>query len=116
MAFAHIHFDQSTQYGALVRAMLRANESADDQLLDVRDLLIQMRDGDGSQNIHYANVVKRLKVADYDPTQGAPTDPQNAVARALFEEIDSAFSKTSGNGSVTNVRAARDQLYAKTRG
>jgi len=116
MAEAHIHFDDSTRYGALLRNMLRANEQADEAMADVRDLLIQMRDGDGSQNVHYANIVKRLKFADYDPTAGAPTDAQNAKARAAFEELDSAYSKTSGNGSVSNVRAARDQLYAKLRG
>lgn len=113
---AHIHFDDTTRYGAMLRDALRTNEAADDKLADVRDLLIQMRDGDGSQNVHYANIVKRLKVADYDPTQGAPTDAQNAKARAMFEEIDSAYSKTSGNGAVSSVRAARDQLFAKLRG
>lgn len=113
---AHIHFDQGTQYGALLRDMLRTNERADDLMADVRDMLIQMRDGDGSQNSHYANVVKRLKFADYDSTAGEPSDAQCAVARACFEELDSAFSKTSGNGTVSNVRAARDQLYAKLRG
>ena len=116
MAFAHISFNRNTQYGAMLRAMLDTNESADDRLLDVRDVMIQMRDGDGSQNVHYAEVVKRFGFADYDPTQGAPTDAQNAKARAAFEEMDSAFSKTSGNGSVSNVRAARDQLFAKLRG
>jgi hypothetical protein len=75
-----------------------------------------MRDGDGSQNSHYANIVKRFKFADWDPTQGPPTDAQCAKARAAFEELDSAYSKTSGNGSVTNVRAARDQFFAKLRG
>ena len=116
MAEAHIHFDDSTRYGSMLRDMLRTNERADDMMADVRDMLIQMRDGDGSQNSHYANVVIRLRFADYDPTQGAPTDAQCAKARAAFEELDSAFSKTSGNGSVTNVRAARDQLFAKMRG
>ncbi len=112
----HIHFDASTQYGALLRSMLRTNESADDQMQDVRDLMVQMRDGDGSSNAHYALIVKRFKFDGYDPTQGEPTDAQNAKARACFEELDSAFSKTSGNGSVSDVRAARDQLYAKLRG
>ena len=113
---AHIHFDDSTKYGAMLRSALRLSEQADEALTDVRDMLIQMRDGDGSQNAHYANIVKRLKFADYDTTQGEPTDGQNAKARAAFEELDSAYSKTSGNGTVSNVRAARDQLFAKLRG
>jgi hypothetical protein len=116
MAFAHIYFNKNTQYGAALRRMLDTNESADDQMPDVRDTMIQMRDGDGSQNVHYAEIVKRYGFADYDPTQGAPTDAQNAKARAAFEEIDSAFSKTSGDGSVSSVRSARNQLFAKLRG
>lgn len=116
MAFAHISFNANSQYGRLLRSMLNTNESADDQIADVRDVMIQMRDGDGSQNVHYAEVTRRFGFGDYDATQGDPTDAQNAKARAAFEEIDSAFSKTSGNGSVSNVRAARDQLFAKLRG
>ena len=116
MAFAHIIFDQNTQFGSKLRQLLTQLESSDDAFVDVRDTMIQMRDGDGSQNVHYAEVVKRYKFADYDPTQGAPSDAQNAKARAAFEELDSAFSKTSGNGTVSNVRAARDQTFAKLRG
>jgi hypothetical protein len=78
--------------------------------------MIQMRDGDGSSNIHYAEVVKRFRFGDWEPTQGEPSDAQNAKARAAFEELDSAYSKTSGNGSVSNVRAARDQMFGKLRG
>lgn len=116
MAFAHISFNATSQYGRLLRRMLDTNEAADDQMADLRDVMIQMRDGDGSQNSHYAEVTKRFGFGDYDGTQGDPTDAQNAKARAAFEELDSAYSKTSGNNSVSNVRAARDQLYARMRG
>jgi hypothetical protein len=115
MAFAHISFNQSTIYGSKLRTLLNTLESGDDQFADLRDVMIQMRDGDGTQNVHYAEVVKRFGFGDYDVTQGVPTDAQNAKAKAAFDELDSAYSKTSGNGSVTNVRAARDQLFAKLR-
>jgi hypothetical protein len=115
MAFAHLLFDDTTKYGAKLRAFLAKAEESDDAFVDIRDVMVQMRDGDGSQNIHYAEVVKRFKFGGYDPTQGNPTDAQNALARAAFEEIDSAFAKTSGNGLVSNVRAARDQMFAKLR-
>lgn len=117
MAFQHIHFNHGTQYGSKLRNMLTLAEQGDDLMADVRDMMIQMRDGDGSQNVHYAELTKRFGFGDYDiTTGGAPTDAQNAVARAAFEELDSAYSKTSGNGSVSNVRAARDQLFNKMRG
>lgn len=104
MAANHIHFNDQTQYGRLLRRTLQMSEEADDLLTDVRDLMIQMRDGDGSQDSHYTELTSRFGFAS------------DAKARAAFEELDSAYSKTSGNGSVDNVRAARDQLYAKLRG
>jgi hypothetical protein len=100
----HIHFNDQTQYGRLLRRMLDMSEESDDLFTDVRDVMIQMRDGDGSQDAHYAEVTTRF---------GFPSD---AKSRAAFEELDSAYSKTSGNGQVSSVRAARDQLYAKLRG
>lgn len=117
MAFAHIYFNQGTQYGSKLRQLLTLMEQSDDLMVDVRDVMIQMRDGDGSQASHYAEVTKRFGFGTYDVSVGgAPTAEQNAVAKAAFDELDSAFSKTSGNGPVSNVRAARDQLFAKLRG
>jgi hypothetical protein len=104
MAFNHIHFNDQTQYGRQLRRVLDQAEESDDGFTDIRDLMIQMRDGDGSQDAHYAELTSRFGFAS------------DAKARAAFEELDSAYSKTSGNGSVTNVRAARDQLFAKLRG
>ncbi len=104
MAFAHLHFNDQIQYGRSLRRLLNISEEADDLFTDVRDVMIQMRDGDGSADAHYAEVTARF---------GFTSD---ANARAAFEELDSAYSKTSGNGSVTDVRAARDQMFAKLRG
>ena len=88
----------------MLRRLLNKAEESDDEFADVRDMMIQMRSGDGSQDAHYAEVTSRFGFTD------------DAKARAAFEELDSAYSKTSGNGSVENVRAARDQLFAKLRG
>lgn len=104
MAFNHIYFNDQTSYGRMLRRMLQMSEEADDLMKDVRDVMIQMRDGDGSQAVHYAEVTSRF---------GFTTD---AKAKEAFEELDSAYSKTSGDGSVSNVRTARDQLYTKLRG
>lgn len=104
MAVAHVYFNDQLQFGRQLRRALQLSEEADDCLTDVRDVMIQMRDGDGSQDAHYAKITARF---------GFPSD---AKARAAFEELDSAYSKTSGNGSVSNVRAARDQLYSRMRG
>ena len=104
MAYAHILFNPQTQFGARLRTMLNLNENADDQFADLRDVMVQMIDGDGSSDAHYARL---QALFGFD---------SNATARAAFSEIDSAYAKTSGNGSVSNVRAARDQMFAKLRG
>lgn len=104
MAFNHIHFDDQTSYGRQLRRMLQMSEEADDLMKDVRDVMIEMRDGDGSDPAHYAEVTTRFGFTS------------NEKAKAAFDELDSAYSKTSGDGSVSNVRAARDQLFARQRG
>lgn len=106
MAFAHIHFDDQSQYGRKLRRLLQLMEESDDLFTDVRDVMIQMRDGadNPADPANYAEVTSRFGFAS------------NAKAREAFLELDSAYSKTSGNGSVDNVRAARDQLFAKLRG
>lgn len=104
MAFLHIHFNDQTQYGRLLRRALNLCEDGDEALKDVRDLMIQMRDGDGSQDVHYSESTARF---------GFVSDAQ---AHLAFLELDSCYSKTSGDAAVSNVRAARDQLFSKLRG
>lgn len=106
MAFQHIHFNDQTQYGRLLRRALQMSEEADDLLTDVRDVMIQMRDGadNAADNTNYAEIASKFGFAS------------NTKAREAFLELDSAYFKTSGNGQVDNVRAARDQLFAKLRG
>lgn len=117
MAFAHIHFNKNTQYGAKLSTFLTRMEVALDDFADVRDLVLQMIDGDGSDISHFDEVVKRFGFSDYDVmTNNVPTDAQRTVARNAWLEMDSAYSKISGNGSVSNVNAALLQLFAKLRG
>ncbi len=106
MAFSHIYFNDQTSYGRMLRRMLNLMEESDDLMADVRDVMIQMRDGADNPEDHtnYAEVTTRFGFSS------------NTQARAAFLELDSAYSKTSGNNSVSDVRAARDQLYAKLRG
>jgi hypothetical protein len=100
----HIPYNPQTQYGRLLFDMLNFNENADLKMARVRDVMVQMLEGDGSADAHYSTIKTRF---------GFETD---AKAHEAFSEVDSAFSKTSGNGAVSNVRAARDQLFAKLRG
>ena len=104
MAFAHIHFNDQTQYGRKLRRFLDQAEESDDAAPELLSVMEQMRDGDGSSAAHYAEVTTRF---------GFATD---AKAKAAYDELASYWSKISGNGSVQDVRAARDQLFAKLRG
>lgn len=104
MAFSYIHFNSGLQHGAMLRTALTRLEQGRNELFAVRDVMIQMRDGDGSQAAHYTQVKIRF---DF---------PDDATAKAAFEELASACSKLEGNASVTDVRAALDQLFAKMRG
>lgn len=99
--YNHIYFDDQSRYGRQLRQLLRNMKQSDDLFTDIRNVMIQMRDGDGSDATHYARVTTMF---GFD---------SNAKAKEAFEELDSAYSKTSGDGSVSNVRAARDQLFAK---
>lgn len=99
----HIYFNDQTPFGRWLKNWLKSSEADDDQQADIRDVMVQMLEGDGSQDTHYSTIKIRF---------GFETD---AKAREAFAEIDSAYAKTSGNDSVSNVRAARDQLFAKLR-
>lgn len=100
---AHIYFNDTTKYGAMLRRMLAMMEQGDDQFTDVRGVMIQMLTGDGSQDAHYDVIATRFGFQS------------TADAHAAFSELDSAYSKTSGNGAVTDVRAARDQVVNRLR-
>ena len=98
MAFSYIHFDSGLQHGGMLRGALTRLENGRDDLLAVREVMIQMRDGDGSQAAHYTQVTIRF---------GFPND---ATAKAAFEEIDSCCF------SLNSAEAAMNQLFAKMRG
>lgn len=104
MAFNHIHFDSGLPHGRILRNALTVNETADRALADVMSLMTAMIDGDGSQDSHYTEIQSRFAFTS------------TAKAHAAYNELSSAYSKTSGNGSVSDVRAARDQLFAFLRG
>ena len=105
MAFDYIYFNDQTIHGRMLRRALNLSEEADDTLNDVRNVIIRMCEGgDTSSAANFGEVVSRFGFAD------------TAKAKAAFDELDSAYSKTSGNGAVSNVRAARDQLFDKLRG
>lgn len=110
MAFAWMYFDGNK--GPLLRNALNQLESARDTFFDthatifgVRDMMIQMRSGDGSSETHYAEVQIRFAFVD------------NTQAKAAFDEIASACgSLQSGSATADQINAALSQLFARLRG
>jgi hypothetical protein len=72
-------------------------------LTSVRDTMLKMRDGDGSQDVHYALVTTKFGTAS------------DAKSKALFLEIDTVCA-LQANGSATRdqISAAIDQLEGLT--
>lgn len=110
MVSNHVDFSRNSSYGRILGGALSANESADSQMADGRDMLVQMLTGPQDQDASYDEIVKLVGVAGYTPTQGDPTAAQLTAARTLFAEWDSAFGQT------LNAIPARKQLYSKLRG
>lgn len=94
-------YDPASTHGKFLQSAIRCNQDADRLLADVMAMMVQMLDGDGSEDQHYATVQARF---GFDSV---------AAAHAAFNELSSAFSKTRGDDQVDHVRAARDQLYAR---
>lgn len=107
MAANIIIFDRNTDaMRDAVRAMQMLREAVD-ILRNQRAKMIQYRDGDGSLAAHY----DRLAAAG--SFQAGDYVDANAAAKASFDELDSLYSKISGDGNVSAVNAAILQAPAK---
>lgn len=105
MAFPWIKFNSQTSPGRMLRRMLDQAEESDDGFPDQLSLIVQMCEGsDPSSEANFTKVTTEYGFES------------NAKAKAAYDEIASAWSKLSGNGSVSDSRVARDQLFAKLRG
>lgn len=103
MAFGHLNFNDQTPHGRLLRRWLNGMESVLDDGADVLAVMAQMIDGDGSDPAHFTEVTARFGFRG------------NATSKAAWDEINSAMSKVTGDGSVTFVNAAIKQVVAKLR-
>jgi hypothetical protein len=102
MAFQHIFVNRNFSPEAFdFYTTVNDMRASDRRLLDLRAKMLTMIDGDGSQAVHFAEITARYGFVN------------DAASKAAFEELDSCYSKTSGDGQVSFVRAARDQLFAK---
>jgi len=116
MSVGHDLFDDSTPTGRFVRNYGNALDAVNDSGPKIILMITQMIDGDGSQDAHYAYLVKRMKFLGYaDGESGTPTAAQLAVAHAWWNEFQSVNGKLQTDASVSSVLAAIKQYLAKTR-
>lgn len=94
-------YGNGSTHGHFLKEVIDQNRDADRHFAELMAMMTQMLDGDGSQDAHFTTIQSRF---GFDNV---------AEARAAFNELNAAFSKTSGNDAVASVRAARDQLYAR---
>lgn len=105
MADNHYSFNAGTPHGSKLRQALTKLEQGLEELIDERDAMALMIDGDGTQAAHFAG----------EASTEFGFENTGADAKAAFAEIDSALSKVTTNASVSNVNAALLQLFGKLR-
>jgi hypothetical protein len=94
----HILYQPSTStHGKYLQRMLSAMEQGDVYLVELRAVMVEMLEGDGSTDAHYANIKTRF---------GFETDTK---AKEAYAAINNCFD------ALQSVRVARDQLYNKLR-
>lgn len=104
MADLHLDFVSATPHSARLRNTLNHGEAFLEGMGHEIATMQLMIDGDGTQASHFVGVA-----ASYG-FENTGTD-----AKAAWEELQSAYSKVSGDGSVSNVNAALKQLFNKLR-
>lgn len=113
MAITHLQFNDNLQHGRLLRSGLSL-ETARETLIKARDCMQTMIDGDGSSIAHFDEVVRKFG-CDGWVADNAVTDPQRTVAKAIYDELNSALFKLTTDSSVSSVQAALLQLFNRLR-
>ena len=103
MSVGHYQFNDQLQHGRILRRVLNGAEAFLDEGQDLLAAGAQMIDGDGSQDAHFPYFAAKFGF------------PDNATARAAWNEFQSFMSKITGDGSVIEVNAAIKQALAKFR-
>lgn len=103
MAFQHIFFSAVTEYGGRLRSALTQAEDGIARLIHARDTITFMIDGDGSNASQFAEVASRYQF------------PDNASAKAAWDELNSCLGKLTTDASVSSVASALAQAFNKLR-
>lgn len=108
MAANHIKFNDQTFFGRSIKRALQMIREGREVLGNVREAMIQARDGDGSDAAHYDLLATEAGYAAGDYATA------NAAAKASFDELDSLHAKLTAPGGVgDSTGAAITQAAAK---
>ncbi len=114
MAIGHLDFDDGLAGGRDVRRVLSGLETGYDGLLDLIATMAQQVDGDGSAIAHFTYFVQQYGAGGWKDSV-AVTDAHRTVAKGMWDELNSLKGKLDTDASVSSVRAALLQAFAKMR-
>lgn len=115
MSVPHINIPNSTPHSNLLHSALSRFEDSFTELNELLGTLALMIDGDGSSPAHFAYMTKKLGSDGWDSTQGEPSEAQNTVTKAAWDELNSLLFKLNTNAQVTDVNSALRQVFNKFR-
>jgi hypothetical protein len=103
MAVGHIAYNSETNHGRKIRRCLELLEEGHEGLNDILDTLALMVDGNGSDAAQFTYMTTKCGF------------PDNATAKAAYDELQSLRFKLNTNAQVTDVLAALRQAFNKFR-
>lgn len=97
----YLNFNDQIQHGRDLRRCLQQMEESHKALDDILLVMAQMLNGDGSQDAHFDEVATHFGFAT------------TAKAHSAWSELQSLASKFNTDSSVTSVKSAMAQAFAK---
>ncbi len=107
MSVTHLGYDENTEYGRKLSRFISLLQEALNSGNSILGIMNRMKDGDGSQAVHFDYLVSRFGF------EGVDTAAKQTVAKATFDELNSLMFKLNTDSSVSDVNAAIKQIGEK---
>jgi hypothetical protein len=101
MAVQHITFNDQTNHGRMIRRALQQLQDGRQGLIEIIGVMQLMIDGDSSDPSQFTYMTTKCGF------------PDNATAKAAWEELNALKFKLTTDSSQSNVNAAFDQAQHK---
>ena len=103
MAVLHLSFNRSLAHGSMLGNALNQFENGYDRLNEQLSAMALMIDGDGSSPTHFPYFTQKYGFED------------DVHSQAAWNELNSLMAKLNTDASVTSVKSALEQAFAKFR-